>query len=103
MFATEERTPHFVLLRFTPGEGSAGSEDVGHVEIQGEFLGSGNRICKGPEVGALERRGVRVVGAGDVRELGEGRWVMVTRGFRGASAVLLVGLILSLRTRTTLP
>lgn len=77
---------------------------MGHVEIQGEFLGSGNRICKGPEVGALERRGVRVAGAeGDVRELGEGRWVMVTWGFRGASAVLLVGLILSLRTRTALP
>ena len=96
--------PHFVLLCFTPGEGSAGSGDVGHGETWGEYLGSGNRICKGPEVGALERRGVRVVGAeGEVRELGEGRWVMVIWGFRGASVVLLVGLILSLHARTALP
>lgn len=96
--------PHFVLLCFTPGEGSAGSGDVGHVETWGEYLGSGNRICKGPEVGALERRGVRVVGAeGEVRELGEGRWVMVIWGFRGASVMLLVGLILSLHARTALP
>ena len=74
MFASEERTPHFVLLCFTPGEGSAGSGCVSYVEIWGEFLGSGNRICKGTEAGALERTGVRVVGAeGEVRELGEGR------------------------------
>ena len=47
---------------------------MSHVEIWGEFLASGNRICKGANVGALERRGVRVVGAeGEVRELGEGR------------------------------
>lgn len=38
---------------------------------------------------------------GESRELGEGRWATVLWGFKGASPILLVGLILALRTRAT--
>lgn len=48
---------HSVLLCFTPGEGSAGSEDVGHVEIQENFSGQWKQNLQRPRVGALEEGG----------------------------------------------